>query len=272
MIKHVKKRNLNTIKKSNRKPAHGATRKIKAVVKKVRSFAWINRLLIMLAVVAVTAVSARAYITLDAIPVENIIVSGKLQHTNIAALEAMVRPALVGGFLNADLERVRIQLQSLPWVHEVNVRRRWPNALEVHVVEQLPIARWGEDGFLNHEGQVFQSLNESEDWSALPLLQGPTGTAVKLMSLYQQMNDILSPQKLLIEKLAVDDRGQMQVDLRGGVVLALGGHDLVGRLQRFVSLYNTELSRQDRDILHVDLRYQNGLAVAYREEENLAGI
>ena len=259
-------------KKTNRKPAHGATRKEKAVAKKTRSFAWVNRLLIMLAVVAVITVSTKAYIALDAIPVENIIVSGKLQHTNIAALEAMVRPALVGGFLNADLERVRVQLQSLPWVHEVNVRRRWPNSLEVHVVEQLPIARWGEDGFLNHEGQVFQSLNESEDWNALPLLQGPKGTAVRLMSFYQQMNDILSPQKLLIEQLAIDGRGQLEVNLRGGAVLILGGHDLVGRLRRFVSLYNVELSRQGRDILRVDLRYQNGLAVAYREEENLAGI
>ncbi len=262
---------VKTPQKSTRKPGHGATRKNKTGSKKTRSFAWINRLLIMLAIAAVITVSTRAYIALDAIPVENIIVSGKLQHTNIAALEAMIRPALVGGFLNADLERVRIQLKSLPWVHEVNVRRRWPNALEVHVVEQLPIARWGDDGFLNHEGQVFQSLNESENWSALPLLQGPTGTAVKLMSLYQQMNDILSPQSLFIEKLAIDDRGQLEVVLRGGAVLALGGHDLVGRLRRFVSLYNAELSRQDRDILHVDLRYQNGLAVAYREEENLAG-
>jgi len=261
-----------TAKKTSRKPVHGATRKSKSVVKKSRSFAWVNRVLIMLAVAAVITVSAKAYMALDAIPVENIIVTGKLQHTNIAALEAMVRPALVGGFLNADLERVQEQLQSLPWVHEVNVRRRWPNALEVHVVEQLPIARWGEEGFLNHEGQVFQSQSENGDWRALPLLQGPEGTAVELVSLYQQMNDILLPQKLLIGKLAVDDRGQVEVSLRGGAILALGGHDLVGRLRRFVSLYEGELSRQEQDILRVDLRYENGLAVAFREEENLAGI
>jgi len=120
--------------KVKRKPSKGATRKRAVVVeKKSRSFAWINRVLILLGVIAVTAVAGKGYIALNAIPVEHIIVSGKLEHTKTDALEEMVRPALKGGFLNADLERVRAQLQSLPWVYEVSVRRRWPNALELHV-------------------------------------------------------------------------------------------------------------------------------------------
>ena len=261
-------------KRPNRKPTKGATRKSKAAaVKKSRSFAWLNRVLVLMAVVAVTALAGKGYIALHAIPVEHIIVSGKLEHTKTAALEEMVRPALVGGFLNADLDRIRAQLQSLPWVFEVSVRRRWPNALELHVVEQLPIARWGADGFLNHEGAVFQSGEGQQDWSALPLLQGPEGAASELMGIYQQTIEILSPEELIVKELTIDDRAQVTARLQGDIVLAMGGVDFVEeRLRRFVEVYRVELAAKKDSIAGVDLRYQNGLAVDYRESSQVAGL
>jgi len=260
--------------KVKRKPSKGATRKRAVVVeKKSRSFAWVNRVLILLGVIAVTAVAGKGYIALNAIPVEHIIVSGKLEHTKTDALEEMVRPALKGGFLNADLERIRAQLQSLPWVYEVSVRRRWPNALELHVVEQLPIARWGEDGFLNHEGEVFQSIGEKKDWRGLPLLLGPEGAAGNLVSIYQQMIEILGPNELIVEELSIDDRGQVEARLRGDTILVLGGQAFIEeRLRRFVAVYRAELAAQKDTIASVDLRYQNGLAVGYRETPRVAGI
>jgi cell division protein FtsQ len=258
----------------NRKSSKGATRKSSvAAAKKPKSFAWVNRCLIVLAVVAVAIVSTKGYMALNAIPVEHIIVSGKLQHTSPAALEDMVRPALVGGFLNADLERVREQLQSLPWVHEVSVRRRWPNALELHVVEQLPIARWGSDGFLNHEGSVFQSIGDGQAWSDLPLLQGPRGTTTVLMRIYQQVVEILAPHELLVEELSIDGRGQVEAKLRGGTLVSMGDEKYIEeRLRRFVSVYQTELAVQESAIASVDLRYPNGMAVGFVETPHVAGL
>ncbi len=264
----------NPANKVKRKLSKGATRKRAVELeKKSRSFAWINRVLILLGIIAVTAVAAKGYIALNAIPVEHIIVSGKLEHTKTDVLEEMIRPTLKGGFLNADLERVRVQLQSLPWVYEVSVRRRWPNALELHVVEQLPIARWGEDGFLNHEGEVFHSIGEEKDWGGLPLLHGPEGAAGNMMSIYQQMIEILGPNELIVEELNIDDRGQVEARLRGDTVLVLGGQAFIEeRLRRFVAVYRADLAAQKDTIVRVDLRYQNGLAVAYREISQMAGI
>ena len=261
-------------KKVNRKSGKGATRKgPAAVARKPKSFAWLNRVLILLGIVAVVTLSAKGYVALNAIPVEHIVVTGELEHTKTEALEEMVRPALEGGFLNADLERVRAQLQSLPWVYEVSVRRRWPNALELHVVEQLPIARWGKDGFLNHEGAVFQSIDDDRQWSNLPLLRGPEGAAKKLMSIYQQFVEILSPHELFVEELAIDDRGQVEARLKGDTNLLLGSERYVEeRLRRFVAIYRTELVAQRESLARVDLRYPNGLAIGFRDASQVAGL
>lgn len=46
-----------------------------------------------------------------------------------------------------NLNQLRQELQSHPWIHQVSVRREWPSTLKVEVVEEVPIARWESRGF-----------------------------------------------------------------------------------------------------------------------------
>jgi cell division protein FtsQ len=248
-----------------RSTAKGATRQRAAAVQKApRSFVWLNRILILLGAGVVLVAALKAYIALQAIPVERISVSGELNHTRTTAVQQMVQPALAGGFLGADLQRVREQLEALPWIYEANVRRRWPNALEIHVVEQLPIARWGEDGFLNHEGEVFRP-SDGQAWQSLPLLAGPEGTAESLMASYRRIGEMLAPLHLKVEQLLVDERGEVEAVLAGGIRLVLGSEDFLERMRRFVRVYRTELAPVAGRVQRVDLRYADGVAVAFAE-------
>lgn len=252
-------------RKPRQAPAKGATRKQQAKVERApASFAWLNRILILVGVGVVGAAGLQAWVYLSAIPVERIVVTGELENTRTSAVQDMVQPALVGGFLGADLKEVRGQLEALPWIYEANVRRVWPNALEIHVVEQLPIARWGDGAFLNHEGEVFRP-SHNEDWSALPQLRGPEGAAGELMHTYQRLVDILAPLRLNVSQLRVDDRGQVEAVLAGGQSLMIGGDDFRQRMQRFSRLYHVELASRMSEVERVDLRYHKGVAVAYRE-------
>jgi cell division protein FtsQ len=249
-----------------RRPAQGATRNPVAVEKApARSnAAWFNRLLILIGAGVVLAAATKAFITVQSLPVQRISVTGELEHTQAQAVQDMVQPGLAGGFLNADLQQIRQQLEGLPWIYEATVRRKWPNALEIHVVEELPIARWGKDGFLNHEGEIFRSGKNGE-WDSLPLLLGPDGSAQSLMEKYQRLVEILTPLNLAVKQLAVDERGEMEAVLADGMQLNLGNENFLGRMNRFVGLYRTELAARSHDVERVDLRYESGVAVAFRE-------
>jgi cell division protein FtsQ len=254
-----------------RTAGNGATRKVAVEEKKPRSFAWVNHLLVLIGVGVVVTALAKAAIALNAIPVERIVVSGKLEHTQTVALQDMVQPALVGGFLSADLKHIQVQLESLPWVYEASVKRQWPNALEVYVVEQLPIARWGESAFLNHEGEVFHPSSD-KSWESLPMLWGLDGSEQKLIGDYQLINEILMPVELSVSELAVDGLGQLRATLSGGIELRLGDEGLKERLERFAALYRESLFEQKKKIRRVDMRYRSGIAVAFEELPNVAGI
>ena len=247
--------------------AKGATRKrVAEVEQQTRNFAWLNRILVLLAAGVVLFAALQAWIKLQEIPVERISVTGEMTHTRTTAVQEMVQPALAGGFLGADLQQVREQLEALPWIYEASVRRVWPNALEIHVVEQLPIARWGDAAFLNHEGEVFRSSDRNA-WKSLPLLQGPEGQAGALMDYYQRLVDMLAPLGLGVAQLEMDDRGGVQAVLSGGQQLVIGGSDFLERMHRFTAVYRSELAGRMDEVERVDLRYERGVAVAFREIE-----
>mgnify|MGYP001824978915 CR=1 FL=1 len=271
---------LNSSIQRLRRETHGATRKAArkteakpswlAAIKQSLSV-WLNRCLILVAATVVIVLGTQAYLKLQSIPVERISVTGALQHTQTEAVQKMVQPALQGGFLNADLTLLREQLEALPWIYEATVRRRWPNALEIHVVEQLPIARWGEDGFLNHEAVVFQTTREG-NWDALPLLRGDQSDAHILMARYQRLEELLQPLALQVTELSIDERGQLDAVLEGGTQLKLGNEEFVERVQRFVAVYQTELGARSGDLERVDLRYETGMAVVFSAPVQVADL
>lgn len=225
---------------------------------------WVNRLLILLGVGVVCVVGLRGWIALQELPVQRIAVTGNLHRTQTELVQDMVQPALVGGFLSANLEDVRARLQALPWIYQVSVRRRWPSTLEINVQEQLPIARWGQGGFLNHEGEVFQSSSVAGE-ASLPRLDGPAGSARELIVSYQQLGELLQPLGLVLHALSLDERGHLSAELDSGTQLALGNVDFGDRLERFATVYRRELAARWDEVERVDLRYENGMAVAFRE-------
>jgi cell division protein FtsQ len=257
---------------ARRMPASGATRNT-AVVKERsgRSFFWLNRLLIVLATAIVLTAATKSFLMVQSLPVQRISVTGELEHTQAQVVQDIVQQSLAGGFLKADLHQIQRQLESLPWIYEATVRRRWPAALEIHILEELPIARWGQDGFLNHEGEVFHT-DKRGDWNSLPLLKGPEGSAQSLMAKYQRLVEFLRPLGLHVDHLLVDERGQVDVVMAEGMQLTLGAEDFLGRMHRFEEVYRSELIARRAEVEKVDLRYKNGVAVTFSETSQLAEL
>ena len=118
-----------------RKSASGATRNTAGVAERSnRSFFWLNRFLVLLATVVVLTVATKGFLKLQSLPVQRISVTGELEHTQAQVVQDIVQPSLAGGFLNADLRQIQRQLESLPWIYQATVRRRWPAALEIHIL------------------------------------------------------------------------------------------------------------------------------------------
>lgn len=167
-------------------------------------------------------------------------------------------------YFSLDLEEIRSRVRQLPWVADVSVQRIWPDRLQVSLTTQLPLARWNDDALINSRGQLF-SPPGLQSFSELPQLRGPEGTQEQLMRQYHLLGQLLRPVDMSIARLELHERGSWFIGTREGVELLLGRDHVVEKLQRFTALYGRLLKEHHSNIARVDLRYPNGLAVAWRD-------
>jgi cell division protein FtsQ len=231
---------------------------------RVSALAFSHKLLLGLVFVAIAGGAVLVWQGLGAMPVERIEVSGKLENLRREAVRAALAGELDAGLVFLNLGALQAKLEELPWIYRASLRRRFPDTLEVGVVEQLPIARWGDDAFLNHEARII-SVRDSDRWRDLPQIRGPQGSAARLMARYQRLLEQFSPVELNPVIVQEDDFGQLSVTLDNGLELQLGNQDFAGRLQQFLHLWRGELRDAQRTVLRVDMRYENGAAVAFEQ-------
>lgn len=214
----------------------------------------------------VAIVSVRAALSL---PIEELRVEGAFQRITPLQVEDAVVSALRGGFLTADLDRLKHAIEALDWVETAELAREWPDTLAVTVTEQQAAARWGSSGLLNVRGNLF-SNDHRYNLPELPVLSGPSGSEHEVAARYLEVRRRLSLAGLALAGLAMDERGAWTVELAGGQRVRLGRRDVEMRLDRFFAAVLPALGAQLERIRYVDLRYTNGFAVSWLDELELS--
>ena len=197
-------------------------------------------------------------------PVTEIVVAGELSYMQQQELVDLVSAEISGGFLTIDLEALRQNLQRHPWVDSASIRRQWPSTLSVMVIEEVPIARWGEAGFLNRLGEQLD-IDDNSVLENLSVLRAQYGSSQEMMESYQMLAALLQPTGLKLVELQRDNLGVWRVETARGIKLVLGRDQLGDKLKRLALAWNSGLQNELHNIKTIDLRYPNGLAVAWKD-------
>lgn len=212
-------------------------------------------------------------------------IEGELAHVSRAEVVKALDGRLAGTFFNMDLDAVRVLFETIPWVRRAQVRRMWPDRLEVRMEEHVPMARWGHAGenrMVNSHGEVFTAplrpeAGDGRRLTALPQLAGPAGTAAEVLRRHAAFAAALAPLELRLDSVMLSPRYSWQLKLSNGLAVQLGrdsgdrsadknaadkgGEGVDARFARFVSIYPRTLAPLGRRLSYVDLRYGNGFAL-----------
>lgn len=223
------------------------------------------RLLAVVALVAVLAFGADWLLRAENLPVKSVRFEGPFKHVSRAQLETAVLDAVRGNFLLADLAAIQARVETLPWVHRVSVRRRFPQDIHIIFTEQQLVARWNETAWLNRDGEAVRvSEGPSGD---LPRLDGPEGTGAEMLARYTEFNRALAPTGLTVARLTLTPRRSWRVEARTRandaqrIALVLDRDQPEKKIARFARVYAASLARQAGVIRQVDLRYTNGFSI-----------
>ena len=195
--------------------------------------------------------------------VRGIDVIGNVAHVTREQVRTIAVNELKGTFFTVDLRGAQAAFEKLPWVRRVDVRRRWPNRLEVVVEEHRELARWGNSALVNHHGEMFEGASNER----LPVFEGPTGSQFEITRNYRRFNQSLALIGRQVRRVQVSDRRAWRLGLDDGTVIELGRDGVVERLRGFVTAYAHSVGELGEKTDYVDLRYSNGFAVRVREQK-----
>jgi cell division protein FtsQ len=197
-------------------------------------------------------------------PIRTLALQAPLKLVDEASIQAAVAPLAGGGFFAVDPDAVQAALLALPWVDSVDVRKRWPDRLEVRLTELRPYARWGEARLVSEDGRLFPLPKGVA--LALPRLDAPDGRVEEVLAFHREARPILLRVGTDLERLEQSARGGWTITTSDGLHLELGRAEALPRLSRFARLLPT-LRRDPRQrvLLRADLRYTNGFALAWGE-------
>ncbi|MDE2422778.1 MAG: cell division protein FtsQ/DivIB [Betaproteobacteria bacterium] len=256
-------------KKKRRQSSMGTRVKPGTHKESVEKINWISLFSMLAKVVIIVAVGVALYafvswgIKRPMFSIQRIQVTGSLQQVDKELVSKRLQ-SMSGNFFTFNLSQAAKELNSMPWVSHVQLRRLWPNGIEVSVAEHHPLVRWDEQKLLDTDGQLFEA-----DYSGyLPQYKGPEGSQAEVLREARELNRQLSPIHHHIDELALSDRRAWTIRLENGLTLNLGRANIHERLDKFVEAYPTVFGDQPGQGKLVDLRYENGFALRLAAAES----
>jgi cell division protein FtsQ len=162
--------------------------------------------------------------------------------------------------LYVDVDEARARVESLPWVKSAQVRRIWPNRVQIKIEERRPIARWLHNDrhfVIDSDGRII-GVTHARGFIALPLVtgKGAPEAAASFVALVSTQPELKSRVKIAIR------RGERRWDLQlaNGVGVRLPEEGAEAALTELVNL-DREQKIFARDILSIDLRFANRYVV-----------
>ena len=183
-----------------------------------------------------------------------------------AELTELLRPQLGIGFWQLDLPSIRQLVESHPWVAHAEVSRFWPSTLRVEVVEQIPVARWGETGFVNQIGEIFYP-NQGVGFEELIRLSAVNPDSLAVLAMLKQVLDLINPYGLHVTSMHRMADESWHIWLVNGDEWLLPKQDAIQDLKQLLVLYGS-IPKQDGTKMRIDLRYRDGFAVKWLPIEN----
>ncbi|WP_394003885.1 cell division protein FtsQ/DivIB [Luteimonas sp. WGS1318] len=226
-----------------------------------RILAWTLALaLVTLPVVAVL----NGWIGADRWPLRVLRINDGLEQVDVARVREAVLPHAQRGFFAIDLGQAQRDVARLPWVAGTEVRKRWPDVLEVRVAEHVPFAHWGEGRLLSTRGRLF-SADGVEVPTDMPRFDGPEARVSEIVALYNESRDLFRPAGVEVASVMLDARGSWQLRLSNGTDVIVGSQEARLRLSRFARMLPHLVANRTEPLARADLRYTNGFALVWAE-------
>ena len=193
-------------------------------------------------------------------PLKRVVIREPLHYGEVSEI---IRNHQQRDLMHMDIAVLAEEMQQLDWIAKASVYKRWPDTVEMDLVERVPVVRWGEKAFLDADGAVF-TIPDNDKLRHLFTVHGPDGYEKQVLGYYQLIAPWLSKQRIAIQELYLDQRLVWHARLENGLDVILGRDQLNERLKKLIVVNDKVIEPYARYIDGIDLRYHDGFSVRWK--------
>ncbi len=191
-------------------------------------------------------------------------IDGPFKHVSQSQIRSELEGVFPAGYVTLNIEEVVERLLAMPMVSQVEAEKIWPNTLKLTMHEEKPVAIWNQKNMLSQIGEILPlALAQLQ----LPQLKGRLGESRIVMQHYQLFNHWGKRHQLTLQALNNTASG-WQLIYKNDFQIWLDSSQAMQGLQQLEDvLYQFDIERIHR----IDLRYEQGFSVAWKEKEPAVG-
>jgi len=193
-------------------------------------------------------------------PIQQVTVTTELKQLSQQEIDQVLNAYVGSSFWEVKLNQIQSDLTRLDWVSKALVKRSWPDQLIIAIEEQIPVARWSDNGLINHKGDVFFPSSVAE-FDNFVRLEGELVNASKILAKLAEFQAILDQLQWPISQLTGLPEGGWQLQIMDGPILLLAQEQDLEQLTRFVRAYEHLKDGLRNSAQVYDLRYSNGFSI-----------
>ncbi len=202
-------------------------------------------------------------------PVQRVLLEGDTHYLKASDIQDFMQQQKVKGLLSIDLDDLQQAAKSIDWIQSVEIRKVWPEQLVFKVVEHKPVARV-DDFILTQKGTKIKQVGNEVLFSQLPEINFYHSETVELehyQRVWREFKQVKRQFELLsleLQGLYIDPVKNWRMKFMNGLELNLGRKQRTERVDRLVRVFSSIQNKSK--IKSIDLRYHNGLAVEWQNE------
>ena len=199
-------------------------------------------------------------------PVNSLKIEAPYKNLPRNTIESILSPYLGKSFIMFSSQQLEKDLLKNPWVASAHVEKTWPDHILIQIGERFPVAIYN-NMLLSEKGDTF-SVELLNKFSKLPHFYGPKNQQKDILHIYEKLSKLLESQDLFITKVWLRDNQAWEIALHNGVLVRLGKQNIEERLLHFIQVYPKLFAKRFDQIVAVDLRYSNGIAVDWKKNDD----
>ena len=193
-------------------------------------------------------------------PIETIDLNGDFKRVSKKVIQQNVSNITDQGYLNFNLNELKQRIESVSWVQSATVVKKWPDRIEVTIIEDDVIGLWNNESVLNSSGEVF-NVDRRTIPSNLIKFYGPEGMNKTVYENYIIFNNELIGRGLILQSMEFSILGSWSFTIRPKIEIKLGKSELSQRFERFLLVWDESLLDNYDQISYIDFRYTEGFAL-----------